>query len=159
MQTSAVSSAEMKDQKSSKTMRGWSFIPEGVLALETTGRILTYDSKAVKYGNPDPQVAMPSSKYWSDTGTEPSWMIEGKFKRYLRRCDYERFNVLFVVLDEKRTKAFARRAEKFLDKANPSTLKFFLFTTPDEIIDDSLGAICHIAYDTAKLPIIPNLLK
>jgi len=85
-------------------------------------------------------------------------MIEGKFKRYLRRDD-ERFNVLFVVPEERRAKAFASRAEGFLDKAKTSTLKFFLFTTLDEIMDGTLGTICHIAYDTAKFPIILNLLK
>jgi hypothetical protein len=95
----------------------------------------------------------------ADAGTEPSWMLEDKFKRYLRRREDERFNVLFVFPDERRAKAIARRAEKFLDKANPPTLKFLLFTTLDEITGDPLGAICHIAHDTAKFPIIPNLLK
>lgn len=94
----------------------------------------------------------------ADAGTEPAWMIEDKFKRYLRRREDERFNVLFVFPDERRAKAFARRAEKFLD-TNPSTLKFLLFTTLDEIAVDTLGTICHIAHDTAKFPLIPNLLK
>lgn len=95
----------------------------------------------------------------ADAGTEPSWMIEDKFKRYLRAREEERFNVLFVFPDEKRTQAFARRAEKYLDKATHATLKFLLFTTLGEITVDPLGAICHIAHDTAKYPIIPNLLK
>jgi hypothetical protein len=95
----------------------------------------------------------------ADAGTEPSWMIEDKIKRYLRAREGEPFNVLFVFPDEKRAKAFARRAEKFLDKATPEALKFLLFTTLGEITVDPLGAICHIAHDTAKFPIIPNLLK
>jgi len=95
----------------------------------------------------------------ADTGVEPDWMIEDKFKRYLRWRDDERFHVLFVVSEKKRAQALARRAEKFLDKAKPSTLKLFLFTTLDEIMDDTLGSICHIAHDTVKFPIVPNLLK
>lgn len=95
----------------------------------------------------------------ADAGTEPAWMIEDKFKRYLRAREDERFNVLFVFPDEKRAQAFARRAEKFLDKTTPSTLKFLLFTTLEEITINPLGAICHIAHDTAKFPIVPDLLK
>lgn len=95
----------------------------------------------------------------ADTGVEPDWMIEDKFKRYLRARDDVRFHVLFVVAESKRAQALARRAERFLDKAKPSTLKLFLFTTLDEIMSDPLGAICQIAHDTAKFPIIPNLLK
>lgn len=84
-------------------------------------------------------------------------MIEDKFKRYLRARDDARFHVLFVVPEKKRAQAFARRAEKFLDKTRPSTLKFFLFTTLDEIMNDSLGAVCHIAHDTTEFSLIPNL--
>jgi protein involved in plasmid replication-relaxation len=93
----------------------------------------------------------------ADAGTEPSWMIEDKFKRYLRAREDERFNVLFVFPDERRAKAFARRAEKFLDRTTPSTLKFLLFTTLDEMKADTLGPICNIAHSAAKFPIIPNL--
>lgn len=95
----------------------------------------------------------------ADTGVEPDWMIEDKLKRYLRARDDARFHVLFVVPEKKRAQAFACRAERFLDKAKPSTLKFFLFTTLDEIMSDTLGTICHIAYETTKFPIIPKLFK
>src|SRR5438270_12740575 len=95
----------------------------------------------------------------ADAGTEPSWMIVHTFKRYLPAREEERFNVLFVFPDEKRAKAFARRAEKFLDKTTPSTLKFLLFATLEEITVNPLGAICHIAHGTEKFPVVPNLLK
>lgn len=143
------------------------------VALNRTGKLLEWRQprQKVKGGvNEDArfEVAVPMQERTgriafyleADTGTEPSWMIEDKFKRYLRLREHERFNVLFVFPDEKRTKAFAQRAERFLDKANPSILKFFLFTTLDEItVVDTLGPICRIAHNAAKFPLIPNLLK
>lgn len=142
------------------------------LALHKTGMLLEWRQPRQKLKgalNEDARlemaVAMPERTgkivfyLEADTGVEPDWMIEDKFKRYLRARDDARFHVLFVVPEGKRARAFARRAEGFLDKGKPSTLKFLLFTTLDEIMDDTLGAICHIAHDTAKFPIIPNLFK
>lgn len=94
----------------------------------------------------------------ADTGTEPTWQLDDKFRRYFARRD-ERFVVLLIFPDEKRARTMARRAEKFLSSDKPSTWKFFLCTTLEEIKSDPLGPICHYSYSSEKCPIVPKMIK
>jgi hypothetical protein len=143
------------------------------LALHNTGRLIEWQQARQKRKgeiNEDAlfylSVPMPervgSIKYYLeyDTGTEPLWQIDERLVRYLalRRQSAEPFNVLFVALEKERAAKLARRAEKVLDRENPSRWKLFLFVSLQDILANTLGPICTIAYDEKTYPIIPPLL-
>lgn len=141
------------------------------LALHKTGLLSEWDQPRQKFSktasvNQDARFEIDTpdgqSSYVryleADTGTEPSWMLDDKFKRYLGRRG-ERFAVLLVFPDEQRARSMVRRAEKFLPHDKPSSWKFFLFTTLDEIKSDTLGPICHYAYSSEKCPVVPKMIK
>lgn len=143
------------------------------LALHNTSRLIEWQQRQEKRKgelNEDAvfylAVPLPDRigriKYYLeyDTGTEPLWQIDEKFSRYLAARDpaLEPFHVLFVCQEKSRMQRFSVRAQKFLNKEKTTSPKFFLFTAIQDIVSDTQGAICRIAFDKESHPIAPDSL-
>jgi Replication-relaxation/Transcriptional regulator, AbiEi antitoxin len=149
-------------------------IAEAHIALHRTGRLLEWQQKREKrkgevnedavfyYAVPLPgRVGRIRYYFELDTGTEPAWQVDDRLARYraLRREAAEPFNVLFVCLQKERVQWLASRAQKFVDRQDPASWKLFLFTSLGELISDTQGAICAVAYVSNTYSIAPNLLS
>ena len=67
--------------------------------------------------------------------------------------------MLFVCQDEERAQRLAMRAQRFLNKKNPDSWKLFLFASLHQLLAETQGPICVVAYDPNRYPLAPNMAK
>lgn len=94
-----------------------------------------------------------------DNDKEGYEQIEEKLRRYLKKRQEagEPFHILFVMKSDKKIPRLLSCAQRLLSRDKPLMWKVFLFATFEEILANTLGPICSIAYDPNKYSFAPTV--